>query len=185
MRGEVMLLSRNIKLAGQDAEGWGCQVMISDLLEGNGEIRNGSAYLDHVEIYNCSQVDTFKAALRFEKAKMKHSTISNCAIHHGNGIGVQIYESSNILLKGNIIFDFVRFSLNVENVKNMTIDNNWIFITKSRHLHVGMTGDPVAAVAGCARPGGTTCSGLSITNNIAAGVEAGGVDTAGYAAMGH
>jgi len=37
MRGEVILLSRNIKIAGIDTEAWGCQVVTSDFLEGNGE----------------------------------------------------------------------------------------------------------------------------------------------------
>jgi hypothetical protein len=65
MRGEVLLLSRNIKIVGNDTDAWGGQVLTGDFIEGNGEFRNGTTILDNVEIYNCSQYDTYKAALRF------------------------------------------------------------------------------------------------------------------------
>lgn len=62
-----MLLSRNIIIAGNvTMDGWGGQVLTSDFVEGNGEIRSGLTLLDHVEVFNCSQYDTSKAALRFE-----------------------------------------------------------------------------------------------------------------------
>ena len=54
MRGEVMLLTRNVRIVGNDTEAWGCQVVTSDFIEGNGEIRYGKTVLDNVEIYNCS-----------------------------------------------------------------------------------------------------------------------------------
>jgi hypothetical protein len=54
MRGEVMLMSRNIRIVGNDTDKWGCQVLTSDFVEGNGEIRIGRTFMDHVEVYNCS-----------------------------------------------------------------------------------------------------------------------------------
>ena len=54
MRGEVMLLSRNIKIRGNDTDAWGCQIVTSDFVEGNLEQRIGRTYMDNVEIYNCS-----------------------------------------------------------------------------------------------------------------------------------
>jgi hypothetical protein len=36
MRGEVVLLSRNVRIVGNDTEAWGCQVVTSDFLEENG-----------------------------------------------------------------------------------------------------------------------------------------------------
>ena len=33
IRGEVMLLSRNIKIQGEDVESWGCQVVTADTIE--------------------------------------------------------------------------------------------------------------------------------------------------------
>ncbi len=88
MRGEVLLLSRNIQIIGNDTEAWGCQVVTSDFVEANGVWRFGSTIMDNVEIYNCSQYDTFKAAVRFEANFGTWSRISNSAIHHGLGIGM-------------------------------------------------------------------------------------------------
>jgi hypothetical protein len=40
--------------------------MVSDNVEENGIKRSGQLVLDSVEIYNCSQRNTFKSAIRFE-----------------------------------------------------------------------------------------------------------------------
>lgn len=67
MRGEVRLLSRNIKIQGEDRDGWGCTVLNNGRMEGDGTFRQGEMVLDNVEIFNCSQANTYKAALRFEQ----------------------------------------------------------------------------------------------------------------------
>jgi hypothetical protein len=54
MRSEVVLLSRNIKIIGNDTDSWGCQIVTSDWTEANGEFRSGLTLMDHVEVYNCS-----------------------------------------------------------------------------------------------------------------------------------
>lgn len=68
MRGEVVLLSRNVRIVGNDSEAWGGQIVTSDFIEENGVWRTGSTWMDSVEIYNCSQYDTYKPAIRFEAA---------------------------------------------------------------------------------------------------------------------
>jgi hypothetical protein len=88
IRGEVLLLSRHVKIVGNDTESWGCQILTGDFIEGDGTYRNGSTVMDSVEIYNCSQFDTMKGALRFQSNGNSYSAISNTAIHHGLGIGV-------------------------------------------------------------------------------------------------
>lgn len=58
MRGEVVLLSRNIVIAGNNVESWGGRILTSDSMEfSNGEIvfKYGQTIMDNVEIYNCSQ----------------------------------------------------------------------------------------------------------------------------------
>jgi len=54
MRGEVIMISRNVRIVGNDTEAWGCQVVTSDFLEENGVWRKGQMVLDSVEVYNCS-----------------------------------------------------------------------------------------------------------------------------------
>lgn len=60
IRGEVVLLSRNILITGNE-----CQVLTSDYIEGDLSVRSGRTILDQVEISHCSQENTHNAALRF------------------------------------------------------------------------------------------------------------------------
>ena len=69
-------------------------------------IRTGSTIMENVEVYNCSQIDTQKAAIRFEGATAKHSEVINCTFHNGYSWGVYIKSSNNILFKDNIVFNF-------------------------------------------------------------------------------
>jgi len=98
MRNEVQLLSRNVIIAGNDTDAWGCQVVTSDFTEGNGEERLGRTFLSNVEIYNCSQYDTHKAALRFEGASGAYSFVLNSTVHHGLGIGMEVNDCENIFI---------------------------------------------------------------------------------------
>lgn len=66
MRGEVVLLSRNVRIVGNDTDSWGGQIVVSDNIESTGVVREGQLVLDNVEVYNCSQRNTFKSAIRFE-----------------------------------------------------------------------------------------------------------------------
>jgi len=54
MRGEVLLLTRNVKIVGNDSDSWGGQIVVSDNIESTGAIRSGQITFNNVEIYNCS-----------------------------------------------------------------------------------------------------------------------------------
>lgn len=58
MRGEVLLLTRNIVIRGEDIESWGGQIVTSDTVEintlGQMAVRSGSTVMENVEVYNCS-----------------------------------------------------------------------------------------------------------------------------------
>ena len=60
--------------------------------------------MDYVELKNCSQRETTKAALAFEFARGGQSKITNCAIHSGQGIGVIMDDARNIDFNGNTVF---------------------------------------------------------------------------------
>jgi hypothetical protein len=81
MRGEVVLLSRNVRVVGNDSDSWGGQIVVSDNIEDSGVKRSGQLVLDHVEIYNCSQRNTFKSAIRFEGVNELTQTVTNVAVH--------------------------------------------------------------------------------------------------------
>lgn len=68
IRAEVVLLTRNVKITGYDEDGWGGQIVTGDLYDfnaGTPVMRTGMTYLDNVELFNCSQRDGSKAALRW------------------------------------------------------------------------------------------------------------------------
>ncbi|TNV88211.1 hypothetical protein FGO68_gene8985 [Halteria grandinella] len=186
MRGEIVLLSRNIKIRANDTDRWGCQVLTSSFIEGNGESRDGKTFLDHVEIFNCSQYDTFHGAVRFEISWGKWSNISNCAIHHGYGYGVQIMQSGHVYFQNNIVYGFTRFGINIGSSSNITIDGNFISRIDARAgILTALLGDTQGAVVGCAKEPGDFCNDIFIINNIASGVQAAGVDTTGFVQNGH
>ncbi len=54
MRGEVIMLTRNIRIVGENVDDWGCQILTSDFAEDNGEVRIGHTIMDFVEVFNCS-----------------------------------------------------------------------------------------------------------------------------------
>ena len=57
IRGEIVLLTRNIQIVGEDVQNWGGQIVTSDNyfdIDKDGNPRIGRLYLDNVEIKNCS-----------------------------------------------------------------------------------------------------------------------------------
>jgi hypothetical protein len=88
IRGEVYLLTSNVKVTGADTDFWGGAIVVSDYKENNGKARNGTLYMDNVEVNNCSQYDTFKAALRFESSGIVRSEVTNSVFRNGLGKGL-------------------------------------------------------------------------------------------------
>jgi len=96
------------------------------MMEDTGVLRYGQTYMDNVELYNMSQIDTFKAALRWENNIAGHSSISNCAIHSGYGWAVNVKVSANVLLKDNVIWAHRPVGVGVDTSQNITIDGNMV-----------------------------------------------------------
>jgi hypothetical protein len=76
------------------------------MLEDDGTLRYGQTYLDNVEIFNCSQIDTEKAALRWENNALGHSSVTNSTIHHGLSWAINVKASQNIIMNNNIVWGF-------------------------------------------------------------------------------
>ncbi len=180
MRGEVVLLSRNIVIQGEDVESWGCQIITSDFIEDDGVYRGGSTLLDNVEVYNCSQYDTYKAALRFEGALSQWSNISNSVVHHGLGWGVHLTLAANINIENTVIFSFVNFGTNINTCDNITFDSNAIINIYQRNFTAANLNDPRAGLAICGWLTNDVCSDITVTNNIIAGTTFYGVAARGH-----
>jgi len=55
------------------------------------------------------------------------SKISNSAIHQGQGPGIIVKKSANIILENNVIAEMAEHGVWVQNSKSVTIDGNWVF----------------------------------------------------------
>lgn len=185
MRGEVLLLTRNIKIQGNDTDAWGCQVVTSDFIEANGVWRNGSTIMDSVEIYNCSQYDTQKAAIRFEATGKSWSHISNCAVHNGLGIGSDMLSTASVMIQNSTFFTFKKFGINIEFSRNITIDGNIVIGIYARNYNNSIMGDVQGNINACGALDIDFCWDIKVINNIAAGLQMAMVDANGFTIYGH
>ena len=96
--------------------------------------------MDHVELYNCSQLDTQKAALRWESAIGSYSSVTNSSIHNGLSWGVYATASANIHFENNQIFGFKAIGANFKSIRNVTFDSNTIVSVSKRPSFVGTDG---------------------------------------------
>lgn len=136
MRGEVMLLSSNVRITASDddesrtrahPEAFGCQVIVSDFFEPHDlTYRAGSIYLDSISMYNCAQENTTYAGLRFDNAVQGVKKVSNSAISSGRGNGIILKKSRNVELTDNVIHDFARWGIYAESSADFKIKGNII-----------------------------------------------------------
>jgi len=188
IRGEVILLSRNIKISGEDIESWGAQFVTSDTTEFdviNDQVitRFGQTFIDNVEFYNCSQIDTHKAAIRFENAQGKWSSVTNSAFHHGYGWGANVKTSANIHFANNNFFFFGPIGVSIGSSNNITFDGNVVaHIQKRTTIEAGdMFQDKEGGFVTCTYFSTTeVCRNIQVTNNIVAGAH-----WTGFTAYGH
>lgn len=126
--------------------------------------------MDNVEVYNCSQMDTQKAAIRFESSINGYSSITNSAFHQGLGWGLTVLNAAHIFLQGNVWYDFSTIGANIMTSNNITIDSNILFNFPIRStISMDESVDPSCALAVCTYNWPDYCSGVSATNNILAG----------------
>lgn len=182
MRGEVILMTRNVKIVGEDADNWGGQILATDMFESNGAWRKGKIIFDNVEVENCSQRNTFKAAIRFEGAMGGYSSVSNSVVHNSQAWSVSVMRSNNILLKDSSFLGSTAIGVHLDFVRNITMDGTFTGDVMPRTLSAGDGFvDKEGCVAICSyMTQGSKCYGLSIVNNIAAGCKFGGFIAPGH-----
>lgn len=123
MRGEVILLSRNVRILGDDTDSWGGQIVVSDNVEDTGVQRSGHLIMDHVEVYNCSQINTFKSAIRFEGVNNLTQVVTNSAVHGSLAWSLSAQYSSNIFVENSAFIGARAVGVNVISSQNVTINN--------------------------------------------------------------
>jgi hypothetical protein len=126
MRGEVLSLTRNIQIWGEEVDGFGGQILTSDIMEFDGSFREGETHLDSVELQFMGQPDTEKAAIRFENALTHSHTIENCSIHNSKAFGLFGFRSMNLFIDNNVIWASVQFAVRFDEVMAVTFNNNYV-----------------------------------------------------------
>ncbi len=180
MRGEVVLLSRHIRILGTDEDKWGCNVINSEFLQSDGTLRSGQLIFDQVELYNCSQRNTQKAAIRFEGSITKQQYVRDCVIHEGHGWSMFISSSRNINVINSSFIGGLVFGINMLATQDSVLDNNLVADVR-RRLNEGIhLIDMEGGYAICSTQDNNICKNLTITNNVAVGTV-----FAGFVAPGH
>ena len=149
MRGEVLLLTRNILVRGDPEDNWGGQVLVTDIFEDDGSWRKGQLIFDYVQVYNCSQEDTFKAALRWEGAIGGTSRVSNSAVHGSLAWLTSVYKSNNVELTSSTFVGARAIGMHSDFVRNYKLTNNFIGDVSDRIFTGVKVVDKQACVAVC------------------------------------
>jgi hypothetical protein len=111
MRGEVLSLSRNIKIIGTEVDDWGAQILTSDVMELDDTVeegfvwREGKTHLDSIEIQYGGQKDTRSAAIRFEGAVTNPQYVKNSVTHEGPGWMVNGVRSKSLNFDNNVFWE--------------------------------------------------------------------------------
>lgn len=132
-------------------------------------------------MYNCSQKDTYRAAIRIDGATGGHSRISNSVTHNGLDWGISIQKSNNVELIDNVFVGYRAVGMNIHKIRNCTITGNFIGDVVGRNLpFIDSTVDKEACVAYSSYFKGAPSYDIIFTDNIAAGCV-----YAGFVAPGH
>lgn len=126
MRGEVLSLSRNIKIIGEELDDWGAQILTAEIMEADGTFREGETYLDSIEIQYGGQKDTRSAAIRFESCITKSHVVKNSAIHEGPGWLFHGQRSKNLKVDNNVFWGGYQVGVAWNMVMSSSFNNNFV-----------------------------------------------------------
>jgi len=93
--------------------------------------------MDNVMMYNCSHMDTYHAAIRWEGGLMGESKVTNSVIHGSMGWSMSIYKSWNVIVEGNSFIGSQAIGVRLDEVRNVTLNNNYIADVKARNFNAG------------------------------------------------
>lgn len=172
MRGEVRLLTRNVKIVGEATnDKWGGNVLTMDRMEFDGSMRIATTQFDNIEISGCSQENTFHAAVRFESTGMSEASyMKNSVVHHSEAWALYISSSQNIDVSTSDFIGAKAIGVNLNSVTNVHLDEIFVAdVTKRVWTAMDNMLDKEACVAFCSYWEPNSCRDSSVTNSIAAG----------------
>lgn len=137
--------------------------------------------MDSVELFNCSQRDTYQSGIRFENLRGKTQVLNNSAIHGSQGWPMSFAFADNVYVDNTHIVGGSPMGVVAVTSNNITIANSLSADIVPREVLVTMgdVEDKEACWAICV-VNGDTCNDWSLVNNIAAGCK-----YAGFVVPGH
>lgn len=184
MRGEVVLLSRNIKImADQVANKWNGQFVTLDKVlkdsDDYDQLYQGLTVLHNVEFAYMGQKNRDVAAVTFINSKLLSnapvlSELKGVTIHDGAGWGISIEDSQYITIKDVIIFNVTQIGVNLNKTDFVSLDTVYVYGVNPRDFIVPALYDPntLTPVEGCFLICPYTdhkCNKTTVENSIAAG----------------
>ena len=190
MRGEVLMLNRNIIIQGdQTLSDWYGQFVTSDAIQidanGNETTLQGLTVLDNVEFTKMGQNNTEKSAIRFERSNIpdtatEFSSVSNCAFHDSGTMAVFIYFSRNINFSNCDIFFTRQIGVVIDTSTKVNFDSVNVINVYQRGMANSDMADREACVAIGTWHEYVPCYQVSFTNSIVAGCPFAGLIAHGY-----
>lgn len=171
VRAEVGLLTRNVRIMA-DGNGWGCNTVVSDFEDymtstGEPAQRVGTVNLSNIQIDDCSQADTTKAALRIERSTGSHR-ISNSVFSNSHSWAVSFWSAGNINFTSNFIYNSEWKGVVAQDLKNANFSDNLAIRVKNRGF-VKIEDDSPTCFMLCVDK--VVCSGIEIKRNRASGCD--------------
>ena len=169
-RAEVGLVSRNIKIQG-DQRRWGGQVFVAEWVNSTSNVRYaGNAWLKNVELSRLSQHDTLNAAIRTVDLKTYGLSLDRCSIHSSQGLGVFLRKSKGVSIKDSVIYETHRNAILVRESENLVLQDNLIMYNRPRAWDSAVKGkDFQTAVDICVGEQVTACKNYLVKGNWATG----------------
>jgi len=145
MRGEVVLLTRNIKIRGDvtPTNDWHGHMLTMDSFQfdmnGNQINYYGKTTLKDVAFEKMGQLNNFKAAIRFENSMTSaddplKSSVENCVISDSVGWGISILNSQNISLKNVNVFNVSQIGVSIDGATNVIADGVNVYGVRRRQI---------------------------------------------------
>ena len=125
-RAEVGLLTRNIVITNDDndqaeTDAFGCRVVVSQ-----SQNFMGKAQIQGVEFRRCGQLgytDDFDPRYSLAILNLDDSYVRDCSINEGYNVGIGVYDSSRVVISGNVIYNTVGESIIARGSEHNITDN--------------------------------------------------------------
>ena len=128
LRTEVALLTRNIKIIGED-NGWPGEVFVTDYYDEGGDqpvLRGGGLNLKNVQFENLGQIDFKRAGIKYFNAMTGSSSIRNTVFRDASSFGFHLVSAKNFVFDSNVIYNVMMKGLIAEYLESSSITNNLI-----------------------------------------------------------